>query len=107
MAKCDTGYGCAVCGEYVENITDSALYLRFILREVSLQQLFYAEEAHIRCLPGLACLIEHPDFDPVSPPAGGADDRLDPELVTRAWLRLQGLPGSGLDIPDYPLPLEN
>ena len=31
MAKCDEGYLCCVCGADVEKITDSDLYLRFVI----------------------------------------------------------------------------
>ena len=34
MAKCEQGYMCDVCGKDVEDITDSDLYLRYILGEV-------------------------------------------------------------------------
>ena len=33
MAKCDEGYRCEVCGRDVEAVTDSDLYLRFVLGE--------------------------------------------------------------------------
>src|SRR5437660_390556 len=39
MAKCDEGYRCDVCGRDVEAITDSELYLRYVLGEVPLEQL--------------------------------------------------------------------
>ncbi len=31
MAKCDEGYLCEVCGEDVANISDSALYLQYVI----------------------------------------------------------------------------
>ena len=31
MAKCDEGYLCEVCGLEVEGLTDSALYLQFVI----------------------------------------------------------------------------
>jgi hypothetical protein len=30
MAKCDQGYLCVICGEEVEHIENSGLYLRYI-----------------------------------------------------------------------------
>ena len=39
MAKCDEGYRCEVCGQDVEAITESDLYLRFVLGEVPLEML--------------------------------------------------------------------
>jgi hypothetical protein len=39
VAKCDEGYRCEVCGRDVEAITDSDLYLRFVLGEVPLETL--------------------------------------------------------------------
>lgn len=111
MAKCDTGYFCRVCGEYVAGLTDSALYLRYVLGEVPFGALFHEPDAHITCVPELAGLIDHPDFAAAKPagtgPAPGTEGSGPPrsrERVTRAWLRLQDIPGSGLEIPDYPLP---
>ena len=37
MAKCDEGYRCEVCGVDVEAITESDLYLRYVLGEVPLE----------------------------------------------------------------------
>ena len=39
MAKCNLGYMCEVCGLEVPEITDSDLYLRFVLGEVRAQEL--------------------------------------------------------------------
>ena len=39
MAKCDEGYRCEVCGGDVEVVTESDLYLRFVLGEVPLELL--------------------------------------------------------------------
>lgn len=113
MAKCDTGYFCRICGTYVEDITESEIYLRFVLREMQLEELYNAPEAHIRCVPELAQYIVDPEFaeavtvdDPVtdkrqrSPQETAARE----QRVTAAWRRLQMLIGSGLDIPEYPLP---
>ena len=38
MARCDQGYLCEVCGEEVEDISNSDLYLRFIIGEIDSRQ---------------------------------------------------------------------
>ena len=111
MAKCDQGYLCEVCGEDVPEITDSDLYLRLVIGEVSAGQLMSAPERHIRCNPIQAQFIVDPEFDPIAV-EGPFDKRLiDPadvarreELVTRGWRRLRELAGSGLPFSEYPLP---
>ena len=35
MARCEQGYLCEVCGSEVEALTDSDLYLRYVLGEVA------------------------------------------------------------------------
>lgn len=111
MAKCDQGYLCEVCGADVPEITDSDLYLRLVIGEISPRQLMTAPERHIRCNPIQAQFIVDPQFDPVVV-AGPLDKRLlDPVdvqrrevLVTRGWQRLWELAGSGLPFNEYPLP---
>ena len=39
MAGCERGYLCTVCGQDVEEITDSVLYLRYVLGEVEWEEL--------------------------------------------------------------------
>jgi hypothetical protein len=106
MAKCDTGYFCRVCEQYVEDITDSELYLRFVLREVPFEDLFDAPEAHISCVPEIAREITDPVFRRALPEsfqlAPSSPERA--ARVTAAWQRLQGLIGSGLAVQEYPLP---
>jgi len=83
MAKCDEGYLCCVCGDDVEKITDSDLYLRFVIG------LLDPELLH--------------DF---------SKENLDPEyvaqreaLVTRGWHRLKELKALGeVSILEFPLP---
>jgi hypothetical protein len=111
MAKCEQGYLCDVCGSDVEAMTDSDLYLRYILGEVRPEELHVSRERHIRCNPVLAQFIVDTSFQPVACEGAFAKEFLDPnsvaeqeERVTRAWRRLQQLPGSGLPILDYPLP---
>jgi hypothetical protein len=110
MAKCDEGYLCAVCGRDVSAITESALYLRFVLGEVPLELLHRLPECHIACDAALAQYVSHPEFPPV-PCEGPFDKRaLDPDFVrgeearvTRAFARLLALPKLGLSVPEYPL----
>ena len=54
MAKCDQGYLCEVCGEEVHVITDSDLYLRYVLGEVASRDLLAAPERHLACNPTTA-----------------------------------------------------
>ena len=107
---CDQGYICEVCGEEVKNITDSDLYLRFVIGEIDSRALLASPERHLRCNPTEAQFIVADEFEPVS--VEGAFDKraLDAEyvaqreeLITRGWRRLQQLPGSGIPISEYPL----
>ncbi|MCA9080467.1 MAG: hypothetical protein KDA58_07900 [Planctomycetaceae bacterium] len=114
MAKCDEGYHCEVCAKYVESITDSDLYLRYIIGEISGHQLMTAPERHILCNPTLAQFIVDPEF--AAPVVDGpfAKAELDPddvrkreELVTRGWERLQTVRSLGIPISEYPLAAMN
>jgi hypothetical protein len=111
MAACETGYLCDVCGQDVEEIPDSDLYLRFILGEVPPEALPTMRERHVRCNPATAQFIVDPAFTPIR--CDGAFDKefLDAayvaeqeKLVTRAWRRLQELPKLRVPITEYPLP---
>jgi hypothetical protein len=112
MALCEQGYLCDVCGGDVEEITDSDLYLRYVLGEVSPEKLHRLPERHIRCNPVLAQFIVDSRFEPVRCPGAFAKENLDPEYVaeqeariTRGWRRLCELPSLGLaTIQEYPLP---
>lgn len=111
MARCEQGYLCDVCGQEVEGITDSDLYLRYVLGEVPPDQLMRTPERHIRCNPVTAQFIVAAGFAPVCCDGPFAKAGLDPafvaeqeDRVTRAWRRLQELPGLGLTIAEYPLP---
>jgi hypothetical protein len=111
MARCEEGYRCDVCGGDVEEITDSDLYLRYILGEVDPEHLPQMRERHIRCNPATAQFIVDPGFDPVSCPGFFAKEQLDTtyvaeqeERVTRAWRRLQQVPKLGIPLTEYPLP---
>ena len=111
MARCETGYLCDVCGADVESITDSDLYLRYVLGDVPPERLDSTPERHVRCNPATAQFIIDPAFPPVT--CDSAFDKrhlysafvASEELrVTRAWRRLQELPSLGLHILEYPLP---
>jgi hypothetical protein len=112
MALCEQGYLCEVCGGDVEGITESDLYLRYVLGEVPPEKLHILRERHIRCNPTLAQFIVDPRFEPVHCTGPFAKDGLDPTYVaeqearvTRGWRRLQEIPSLGLStIQEYPLP---
>jgi hypothetical protein len=111
MARCEQGYLCEVCGEEVEDITGSDLYLRYVLGEVEARHLMTAPERHLRCNPVMAQFIVDAAFEPVAVEGPFDKRNLDPaevarreELVTRAWRRLQEVRQLGLSIADYPLP---
>jgi hypothetical protein len=112
MAGCERGYLCAVCGQDVEEITDSELYLRYVLGEVEGDSLDRLPERHIRCNPSLAQFIVAEGFGPPpvdEGPFGKA--QLDPEFVaaeekrvTKGYLRLLEVSTANRPIWDYPLP---
>jgi hypothetical protein len=112
MALCEQGYLCDVCGGDVEAITESDLYLRYVLGEVAPEQLHLLRERHIRCNPVLAQFIVDSGFAPVACEGAFAKSQLDPAYVaeqearvSRGWRRLQEIPALGLtQIQDYPLP---
>ncbi len=110
MARCEQGYLCDVCGEEVEEITVSDLYLAFVLGEVLPEELPTRRERHIVCNPERAQYIVDAAFAPVSCEGFFAKEALDPAYVaeeearvTRAWRRLQEIPTLGIAIVDYPL----
>ena len=111
MSACEQGYLCDVCGLEVEAITESDLYLRYIMGEVSPLSLPTQRERHIRCNPATAQYIVDPAFEPIRCEGFFAKETLDAAhvreqeaRVTRAWRRLQEIPTLGIAIPDYPLP---
>ena len=110
MAKCDEGYRCEICGRDVEAITESDLYLRYVLSEVPLELIHRLPERHIRCNPAMAQYIVDSAFPSII--CDGAFDKrqLDAEFVrdeearvTRGWRRLQAIPTLGLTVAEYPL----
>jgi len=111
VVRCEQGYLCEVCGLEVEDVTGSDLYLRYVLGEVDPETLHVQPERHLTCNPTVAQFIKAEGFPPVA--VAGPFDKagLDPGFVaeeearvTRGYLRLLELPGSGLPITDYPLP---
>ncbi len=113
MARCDEGYLCEVCGDPVDEITDSDLYLRYVIGLVAESELQQAPERHIRCNPVQAQFIVHDEFDPVPVDGVFSKTELDAEhvrqqeaLATRGWLRLREVTGSGLPVTEYPLTSE-
>jgi hypothetical protein len=112
MAQCELGYLCEVCGEDVEDVTQSDLYLRFVLGEVDPETLHVSPERHLRCNPTLSQFIVADDFPPVDVEGFFAKSNLDPEFVaeeesrvTAGYARLKEILNTeGLPITDYPLP---
>lgn len=111
MAKCDQGYLCEVCGREVADITDSDLYLRYVIGETAGRQLLSSPERHLRCNPTLAQFIVDPSFDPVVVTGPFAKAELDAadvlareRLVSAGWRRLQDVRRLGIPIAEYPLP---
>lgn len=110
MARCEQGYLCEVCGEEVEGLVESDLYLRYALGEVDPERLHQLPERHIRCNPILAQFIVADDFPPVEVAGGFAKQRLDPEFVaaeearvTSGYRRLHKLTNSPVPLHEYPL----
>lgn len=112
MAKCEEGYLCDVCGGDVESITDSDLYLRYVIGQIDPETLHTTRERHVRCNPTLAQFIVDDSFLPVIV-EGPFDKRLldvdyvrqQEVLVTRGWRRLGEVAAQqALTILEYPLP---
>jgi hypothetical protein len=110
MARCDEGYRCEVCGGDVEAITESDLYLRYVLGEVPIFRLHQQPERHVRCNPALAQYIIDPAFEPVTCAGPFAKSQFDAEFVaaeearvTRGWQRLQAIPTLGVALDEYPV----
>jgi hypothetical protein len=93
-------------------MTDSDLYLRFVIGEVDPGQLHALPERHIACNPILAQFIDDEQFSaPIVVPEAFAKSGLDPayvrqrtDLVTRGWQRLQQMARDRSPITEYPLP---
>jgi hypothetical protein len=111
MAKCDEGYLCDVCGQDVAELTDSDLYLRYIIGMLDPEVLHTTSERHIRCNPSLAQYIVADDFESVVIDGPFDKRQLDAafvrgreQLVTRGWQRLKEVHRLGIPIIEYPLP---
>ena len=109
--KCDEGYLCEVCGEDVANVTDSDLYLRYVIGLVDPEVLHTTPERHLRCNPALAQYIVDDRFPPVACEGAFDKRRLDAayvaereELVTRGYRRLCDVYRSDTPLIEYPLP---
>jgi hypothetical protein len=110
VAKCDEGYHCDICGQDVPNITQSDLYLRYVIGMIDAETLHTTAERHIRCNPVLSQFIVDERFEPVAVEDDFDKSNLDPEfvqqrevLVTRGYRRLLELAKVELPIVDYPL----
>lgn len=82
MARCDQGYLCRVCGEEVESLPESELYLQFVVGWIDPEVLHTTPECHLRCNPVLSQFISDERFGPpaiVDGPFALAD--LDQEFV--------------------------
>jgi hypothetical protein len=111
MAVCEQGYLCEVCGQDVAELTDSDLYLRYVLGEVDPETLHQCPERHILCNPVVAQFIVTDAFPPVTVEGPFGKSELDPEFVaaeeqrvTRGYLRLVELSTLELALVEYPLP---
>jgi hypothetical protein len=111
MAKCEEGYLCDICGQDVAELTDSDLYVRYIVGMLDPEVLHTTAERHIRCNPTLAQYIVADDFELVMV-EGPFDKRMldsqyvreREQLITRGWRRLHEVATSGIPIIEYPLP---
>jgi len=112
MAQCEQGYLCEVCGADVEDVTESDLYLRYVLGEVDPEILHVAPERHLRCNPTLAQFIVDEAFEPVVVEGFFGKASLDPDFVaaeearvTTGFRRLKEIfLEEGMPITEYPLP---
>jgi len=103
---------CSVCGQDVAEVTDSDLYLRYVIGLLDPELLHATPERHIRCNPLLAQFIVDDSFEPVVVDDEFAKSALDPEyvqqresLVTRGWKRLAEIKSLGeVSVLEIPLP---
>ncbi len=115
MAKCDQGYLCRVCGEEVEHITDSQLYLSFVIGEIDPETLHASPECHLKCAPVFSQFINDKRFETLPEIDGAfAKGQLDPDyvelrmkLISRGYDRLWAIRDQRrkpLTVIEYPLP---
>ena len=110
MGRCDEGYLCEVCGEEVHNITDSDLYLRYVLGEVPAAELAGSPERHLACNPIVSQFIDDPRFERPVVDSPFAREHLDADFVvsevariTAGYRRLREVVRLRLPIDEYPL----
>lgn len=112
MAVCETGYLCDVCGEEVELLEDSRLYLLYVLGEIASESLTLESERHIRCDPILAQFIVFEGFEPIAVEGPFSKRFLDPAFVaaeekriSRGYARLIEIARSPrpIALSDYPI----
>ena len=111
MARCEQGYRCQVCGDDVEALADSDLYLSYVIGETDPEMLHLAPERHLRCNPVLSQFIIDPEFEPIWAEGAWDKRRLDPTfvrqretLVTRGYRRLREMAAQDRPLLEYPLP---
>ena len=111
MAKCDEGYLCDVCGQDVAELTDSDLYLRYIVGMLDPEVLHTTPERHIRCNPRSPSTSSPTTSSRSSSKARStsarstrATSREREALLTRGWRRLNEVVRLGVPIIEYPLP---
>lgn len=111
MAKCDEGYLCEVCGQDVAEISQSDLYLRYVVGMIEPEVLHTSPERHIICNPALGQFIVDDDFPPLVVEGAFDKRQLDAAfvkqrevLLTRGWRRLREVAGLDIPIIEYPLP---
>ncbi len=92
-------------------MTDSDLYLRYVIGQVDPETLHTSPERHLCCNPTLSQYIVDDRFKKVLCEGDFAKRNLDPdhvklqeELITRGWRRLRELVKLDLPITEYPLP---
>ena len=96
MAKCAAGYLCELCGENVDHITESELYLRYVVGLIDPETLHTTQERHIKCNPILAQFIVDAAFPKTRVEGEFCKERMDSafvaeqeKLITRGWRRLR------------------
>ena len=100
MARCEQGYLCRICGLDVAEITESDLYLRYVLGEVPPEQLHLLPECHVRCNPSTAQYIVDPAFPPLVCDGPFAKTLLDAAYVAEEEARVTRAGGG---CKNYPL----
>ena len=115
MARCDQGYLCRVCKEDVEHITESQLYLSYVIGEIDPETLHVSPECHLRCAPAFSQFISDERYGiPLDIIGPFAKNQLDFEyvasrtrLVSRGYARLWEIRverRKPLTVLEYPLP---